>query len=284
MNKTPNPKYAVRSMTTCSMNKKRCWMNIGIEKLQKAASENRSYLFQFIIGNEQYLFSAPASELKTRFDEYGVPVMMRDEYAKYSFYVDYRSGEIFDTVSENNQDVVFKLYEEGKDSSEVIGEDIGAAPSSLFHTLGLERVKYKELSSKGKEAYNTHKLCSLLADYGYECHRISNDVDGADIVAYRNTRDKNKANSAVDVLLIQIKGRLTIKEAYKNKKLYIAFPASEGWYLVPHDEMVETIVPKHWLDTKSWKEGFYHAGKLSTELKERLEPYLLPWSEGKLGR
>ncbi len=276
--------YAVRSKTPTYMNKRRCWVNIGVEKLQKAATEGKPYLFQFIIGEEKYLYSAPAEELQEKFDKYGISVMTYGGSGKYSFYVDYRSGEIFATVSDNNQDVVIALCDEREDIPDEIGDDVGDEPSSYFQKSGVERVKYEELTKEGKVIYNTQKLCSLLADYGYECHRISNEVDGADIIAYRNKSNINETLSGIDVLRIQVKSRLTIQKAYRKKDLYVSYPVEEGWYLVPHDEMIKKIVPKQWLKSESWAKGIYTIGTLSEELRNKLAPYLLCWPEGNRDR
>ncbi len=116
--------YVVHSRIPTSVNKNRCWMNIGVAKLQKAATEGKPYHFQFNIGEENHLFSASAKELQEKFDEYGVSVISSGENRKYSFYVDYRSGEIFATVSEDNRDIVFTLHEEAGNVPGVIGDDV----------------------------------------------------------------------------------------------------------------------------------------------------------------
>ena len=135
--------------------------------------------------------------------------------------------------------------------------------------MKLKRIIYEELSAKQKEVYNFQKLAGILADYGFNCIKLQDDWQGADFLAYH--KDGNQT------LKVQLKGRLTIAKNYQGKELYIAFPASETWYLVSHDELVKVVdKTTSWLSTDSWtKKGMYNSKSPSKELLNRLSRYAL---------
>ena len=264
------------------MNNERCWMNIGTVKLEKAAKSKEKYWFVCSIEGKTRVYSTPATTLQSAFEEYDVAIMgIKQGQPKYSFYLDYRTGEVFAKVSRNDRDVVIKLAKEKGRIQVDEGEDVGEEPP-YFEAQGISLTQYGELSTKGKEIYNIQKLCSLLAEYGFECQRLVNDSEGPDIVAYRNGKNiKKDSETNENVFLIQVKGRMTIKKAYQDKKLHIAFPVEEGWYIFPHDDTISNIVPKNWLETKSWARGSHHVKKLPKKLKKQMEKYLIKWPEGK---
>lgn len=45
-----------------------------------------------------------------------------------------------------------------------------------------KKIEYKNLNSKQKENYNFQKASTKLADYGYNCLRLSDDWNGADFI------------------------------------------------------------------------------------------------------
>lgn len=119
--------------------------------------------------------------------------------------------------------------------------------------IRLQRIAYADLNAKQKEVYNFHKVAAHLADYGFNCMKLSDDWQGADFLAYH--KDHN------DTLKVQLKARLTIAKKYIGKDLYIAFPDRNSWYLVSH-EILLRLVGEHsnWLNSESWKtEGKYHS-------------------------
>lgn len=109
--------------------------------------------------------------------------------------------------------------------------------------LKLKRIRYKKLNARQMENFNFQKVASTLADYGFNCIRLSDDWEGADFIACHI--DGNT------FLKIQLKGRLTFQEKYNGKNIYIAFNACEKcnkcgrcncnegrkWYIYPHDEL-----------------------------------------------
>jgi len=66
-----------------------------------------------------------------------------------------------------------------------------------------------------KENHNYAKLAAALADYGFSVMRLSDDWEGADLIAQH-----------VDgrVLRVPLKSRLAIAKKYRGKGLYLAFP------------------------------------------------------------
>lgn len=96
----------------------------------------------------------------------------------------------------------------------------------------MDRVRYEDLNSRQQENYNIAKLAALLADYGYHCMRLTADWHGADLIAHHiNGQD----------LLVQVKGRFTLRRAYRGKNLWIAFPHNGEWYLFPHDQIQRAV-------------------------------------------
>ena len=67
--------------------------------------------------------------------------------------------------------------------------------------MRLERIRYRELTSKQQEIYNFQKVAWLLADYGFNCIKLDDDWQGADFLAY------HKDGSTT--LKVQLKGRAT---------------------------------------------------------------------------
>lgn len=108
----------------------------------------------------------------------------------------------------------------------------------------MEKLAFKEMSSRFKEHRNFLKLASVLVDYGYMCSWLPVDDKGADFIAVHC-----KTN---DVLKIQLKGRISVNKKYFGKALYMAFPLDshrplENWVIVSHD----TIIPL-FISEKSW--------------------------------
>ncbi len=126
MMKAPH-KYAIRSKTATSMNDERCWMNIGTAMLENAVKDGEKYWFVCDIDGHTYVYSAPATELYEAFKKCLVAIMgIEQDRPRYSFYLDYKTGEIFTDVSCNMHDAVYQLEPEDADPDEIGGEDVGA--------------------------------------------------------------------------------------------------------------------------------------------------------------
>ena len=125
----------------------------------------------------------------------------------------------------------------------------------------------KDLTKPQQENYNFQKVAGRLADYGFNCMRLTDDWEGADFLAVH--KDGNH------FLKVQLKGRLYIAKKYQGKEIYIAFPNEENIYIYPHDTMVD-LIDKNLkaTQTQSWTEdGHYGFPKLPPKIKDHLEKY-----------
>ena len=135
--------------------------------------------------------------------------------------------------------------------------------------MRLERVNYAELSAKQKECYNFQKVASKLAEYGFNCIKLTDDWQGADFLAYHK--------DGIQTLKVQLKARLTINRNYMCKGLYVTFPAKGKWYLILHDELVAIADQStNWLKTRSWViSGLYSSPSPSQAVLARLADFAL---------
>jgi hypothetical protein len=116
----------------------------------------------------------------------------------------------------------------------------------------LEKVNYCDLNARQKENYNFQKIAGKLAEYGFNCMRLTDDWHGADFLAYH-------VNGS-SMLKVQVKGRLSINRKYKNKDIYISFRNGADIYFIPHDKIMNAILKKNKINTsKSWE----HRGSYS---------------------
>ena len=117
--------------------------------------------------------------------------------------------------------------------------------------MRFERISYsyEEKTGKQVESYNFHKAASVLAEYGFDCVRITNDWRGADFLAYHSESGRT--------LEVQLKTCLVISKKYLHyPDLYMCFTldGTGNWYLVKHSLLMEIVEEKapHWLTSKSW--------------------------------
>ena len=96
-----------------------------------------------------------------------------------------------------------------------------------------KHMPYENLNSRQRENYNFHKLAAQLAEYGFNALRLSDDWQGADLIACHI--DGNT------FLKVQLKGRFCIDKKYIGKDIYIAFRKDDDWYLYPHDELSKFV-------------------------------------------
>lgn len=94
-------------------------------------------------------------------------------------------------------------------------------------------IPYAELNSRQKENYNFHKIAARLADYGFNCLRLTDDWQGADFIACHIDGE--------NFFKVQLKGRLVIDRKYKGKGIHIAFILGDAAYLYDHDQLVAYI-------------------------------------------
>lgn len=133
-----------------------------------------------------------------------------------------------------------------------------------------KKIKYENLKGKGKqqEIYNFQMASALFAEYGYTTIKLSDDWEGADFIAIPFDGKK--------YLKVQLKTRWTFAKKYIGKDLLICFndKKESKWYLFPHDKLLESLEAR-FKKTASWnkKNGYYHSGSISKEMKEKLLKY-----------
>jgi len=96
-----------------------------------------------------------------------------------------------------------------------------------------EPVAYGDLNSRQQENYNFQKIAARLADYGFNCLRLTDDWQGADFIACHIDGET--------FLKVQLKGRLVIDRKYQDKNIHVAFVHGETYYLYDHDRLVRHL-------------------------------------------
>ena len=115
----------------------------------------------------------------------------------------------------------------------------------------LQRVEYAALNSRQQENYNFQKAAGLLADYGFNCLRLSDDWQGADFIACHIDGET--------FLKVQLKGRLVADRKYAGRGVHIAFFHRGDLYLYNHDDFVSILEAEARIgaDSVTWHEkGF----------------------------
>lgn len=132
-----------------------------------------------------------------------------------------------------------------------------------------KKVNYEKLTARQQENYNFSKISALLADYGFQTLRLSDDWQGADFIA-------NHIDGET-FLKVQLKGRFTLQKKYIGKNIWIGFPHKGNWYLYPHDEVMNLLAEySNFQNTEAWKElGKMHNGNPTRKDIELLKNYAL---------
>ncbi|MBT1538331.1 hypothetical protein B7R78_0014770 [Ralstonia solanacearum] len=130
-----------------------------------------------------------------------------------------------------------------------------------------QKINYMQLNARQKENFNFQKVAARLADYGFNCLRLSDDWHGADFIACHI--------DGSTFLKVQLKGRLSIDMKYSGKDIYIAFCDADTWYIYAHDEVRDLLLAKgHMVGSKSWDAaGGYSWPYLSKEIKTIMKKY-----------
>ena len=113
--------------------------------------------------------------------------------------------------------------------------------------LVFARVPYGQLNSRQQENYNFQKVAARMADYGFNCLRLTDDWQGADFVACHIDGET--------FLKVQLKGRFCIDRKYAGKNIYIAFLDQDDCYVYPHDAVMNLVDAADKINgSKSWAE------------------------------
>ena len=134
--------------------------------------------------------------------------------------------------------------------------------------MNFKKIIYSKLNSRQKENYNYQKISSVLADYGFQTIKLSDDWKGADFLA-QHTDGKTS-------LKIQLKSRLTLDKKYLNKGIHICFRQGSYMYLYDHDELIKVFNGKGGDQSKSWREkGIYNWPKIPQSYNKHLSKFLI---------
>ena len=145
--------------------------------------------------------------------------------------------------------------------------------TSMRFTMKFEKVEYDSLSARQKELYNFQVVAGKLAEYGFNCIKLSDDWHGADFLAYHK--------DGIETLKVQLKSRVLISSKYQDKDIWMCFPDGSAtdpkWYLVPHDELVVIVGNcTSWLESGSWtKFGQYSSRSPSRQLLNALSDFAI---------
>jgi len=131
------------------------------------------------------------------------------------------------------------------------------------------KIDYKALNSRQKENFNFQKVSAVLADYGFQTLRLSDDWQGADFIANHVSGDL--------FLKVQLKSRLTVDKKYKDKDIWICFKDEDIWYLFRHEVFLRWALENLNIGTtESWRvRGRYSWPSLSKGILAWLSDYAL---------
>jgi len=134
------------------------------------------------------------------------------------------------------------------------------------NALRLTPLDPAKLNARQRENYHFQKLSAVLADYGFQTMRLSDDWNGADFIAQHI--------DGMQFLAIQLKGRLLVDKKYIDRNLWIAFPDPPDWYLYPHDEILQFVLEhSNVANTDSWAKGTYSFPSIPKWMEPGLAPY-----------
>lgn len=124
----------------------------------------------------------------------------------------------------------------------------GAAQRAGREGLMFVPVGYGDLNARQKENYNFHKVAARMADYGYNCLRLTDDWQGADFIACHI--------DGQTFLKVQLKGRLCLDKKYVGKNIHIAFLRGDECFVYPHDGLLAAVQASGVLDEESerWRD------------------------------
>lgn len=130
------------------------------------------------------------------------------------------------------------------------------------------KIEYASLSARQKENFNFQKLSAILADYGFATIRLSDDWNGADLIAQ---------HLSGETLKVQLKARFCVYSKYYERDIWVAFPVRNGWYMFPHDVILESVLRlTNIASTESWSlHGGYSWAAVPRVMIEPLAGYFL---------
>lgn len=96
-----DPSFIVRSWKATDRRSDLCWMDIGVEKLKKAAKlGEEEYHFHCFVGGKEFGYYLNAQQLLETFKDKKVRIKRSGGRDAYSFYIRYGTGELVHSLSE----------------------------------------------------------------------------------------------------------------------------------------------------------------------------------------
>ena len=138
--------------------------------------------------------------------------------------------------------------------------------------MDLKHIDPKKLLPRQKENYNFQKVAGILAGYGFNCIRLTDDWKGADFLAVHI--------DGKPLLKVQLKARPVIVKKLQGKGIHMTFPVEDQWYLVSHRKLFDIVRKekgeRYIHEKKEWKErGKVSFVKAPRWLREKLKRYKL---------
>jgi hypothetical protein len=126
--------------------------------------------------------------------------------------------------------------------------------------LVLREIDYKKLNSIQKANYNFHKISGSLVEYGFNCVKLDNLWEEANIIA---THLDGK-----QILRIRHKGRFTVNHKYRDKNLYIYYVENGISKMYYHDDAYKYAA--HGDSNLTWNER----GQVYIKTPKRYDPII----------
>lgn len=98
----------VASMSPAKMNPDRCWMNIALHKLNNPHLDNKKWIFDCNIYGIRYVYTIPVNTLRKSFELNNI-ALITNAPERYSFYIDFRKGKLFSTISASDKTSFLEL-------------------------------------------------------------------------------------------------------------------------------------------------------------------------------
>lgn len=138
----------------------------------------------------------------------------------------------------------------------------------MQRSAAFSKIDYALLNPRQQENYNFQKLSARLADYGFNCLRLSDDWQGADLIACHI--------DGSTFIKVQLKGRLTVDKKYIGKDLFIAFFDGDDGFVYPHDTFLDDLISRGSLveDSAIWRDkGLRSWPKTPAWARDFLQPF-----------
>jgi hypothetical protein len=121
------------------------------------------------------------------------------------------------------------------------------SPMTIIRCPHPEDYDMNRYRSQVREVINRNIVVSLALEQGFNAYLPVYD-GGIDFILCRESDGQ--------LLQVQLKGRLMIDKKYIGRNIWMAFPISDDWYLMPHDKILALAeADGKTTRSKSWAES-----------------------------